>query len=244
MDRAAPVDLAALIEAVEARRGPGPLSGIEEASGVAAQMAALSDRLIGYYVERARSEGHSWTEIGALIGITRQAAQQRFGARTATLGLADLDAAGALSHMTKRTREALYEAESRARRLRHPAIDPAHVLVILVEHPECLAAKALQAIGVKTAALRRQIAKELVPGKEPSPPVVPLTAATRRLLTNALTEALQLGHNYVGTEHLLLGATRDRGAWSAGLLADAGVNSDELRRAVVDLLNDYLRQRT
>ncbi len=240
-----PFDFAALIEAVEARRTPGALAGIEEAVTVAGELGALSDRLIGYYAERARAEGCTWAQIGAAIGISRQAAQQRFGTRAAALGLSDLEQAGGLQRLTPRARNALFAAEGHARRLRHPALSPMHLLLAVLEDPQNLAARAIYATVTSTAELTRQVRAELSSQqKGPESPVLPLDVATRRLLAGALTEALHLGHNYIGTEHILLGLLRDPAGRPAELLARHGATAPDIRQKVTDLINEYLRTKS
>jgi Clp amino terminal domain, pathogenicity island component len=239
-----PFDFAALIEAVEARRAAGALAGIEQAVTVAGELGALSDRLIGYYAERARAEGCTWAQIGAAIGISRQAAQQRFGTRAAALGLPDLEQAGGLQRLAPRARDALFTAERHARQLRHPALSPAHLLLAILEDPANLATRAIEAAGASTAELTRQVRDELSPQPGPEPAALPLDPATRRALAGALTEALHLGHNYVGTEHLLLGLLRDPAGRAAQLLARHGADAPGIRQQVTSLINDYLRRKS
>lgn len=238
-----PLDLGELVARVEGRRPADALAAIESANQVAVEVGALVDRLIGYYVERARSEGHSWSQIGALMGISRQAAQQRFGARQATLGLADLERAGALKRLTGRAREALARAEEEARRAGRRSVTPAQLLDAVLVDEESLATRAVARVGIAPAALRGSLAADLAPGDGPAPEVVTIHPALRRALTAAVTEALQLGHNYVGTEHLLLGLIRDPASAEARALGAFGVQPDQVRRAVVELIDEFLRNR-
>src|SRR3954447_26350620 len=108
---ARPAALADLVAAVEQRQPGDPLPALAAAEAVAAELVALGDRLIGFYVERARHAGHSWTEIGSHVGISRQAAQQRFAPRWGALTVADLTAAGGLDRATARLRTVLGAAE-------------------------------------------------------------------------------------------------------------------------------------
>lgn len=239
-----PFDLSCLIEAVEAEGSQDALPRIERAIALADEIGVLSERLVGYYVERARSDGRSWAEIGALVGVTRQAAQQRFGARLATLSLSDLERAGGLGRMTKRARDVLDEAEGQARRLRHPSLRAEHVLSALLEDGDSLATRAIEATGIKGMSLRSLVSDNLSPGTGAPPAVIPLDASTRRAMSLALTEALLLGHNYVGTEHLLLGMLRDQDGSAASLLREGGVDAAAVRNKVIELLDEYLRSRT
>jgi hypothetical protein len=87
-----------------------------------AELGRLGDRLIGYFVEQARAEGFSWTDIGEYLGVSRQAAQQRYTARRSTLSLDDLVQAGAFQRLAPRARTALTNAVEHARRLSHATI--------------------------------------------------------------------------------------------------------------------------
>src|SRR4051794_5193764 len=152
-----PAALADLVATVERRHPDGPLTALASAEAVAAELVALGDRLIGFYVERARHAGHSWAEIGAHVGISRQAAQQRFAPRWGSLTVADLTAAGGLDRATGRLRATLEAAERHARTLDHDGIEEAHLLLAILDDRDCLAAKAVRALGADEAALRHAV---------------------------------------------------------------------------------------
>src|SRR3954453_22060238 len=144
-----PVDLSSLVAVVDGRHPPDALAALAAAEAVAADLARVGERLVGFYVERARTEGRSWAEIGEHMGISRQAAQQRFSGRWSALTMDDLEHAGALLPFTARTRTALHRAEDHARRLGHPSVAVEHLLLAVGEDDATLAARALDALSVE-----------------------------------------------------------------------------------------------
>ncbi|HKT02786.1 MAG TPA: Clp protease N-terminal domain-containing protein, partial [Rugosimonospora sp.] len=138
--------LSALIEIVDGRAGGRTtLDRITVAEELTADLRSLGDRLIGYYVELARSEGYSWTDIGGHLGVSRQAAQQRYTPRWSSLTLADLSYAGAFTRLTRRCKDALARAEEHARRLRHDSVGTEHLLLGILDDTGTVAGAALLA---------------------------------------------------------------------------------------------------
>ena len=228
-------DLETLRRAVDERRPAGALDAIAHAEAVAADLTALGERLVGWYVERARHAGHSWAEIGEHAGISRQAAQQRFTPRATTLTVADLLGAGTLDRYTARARQALARAQDHARRWCEPAIGPEHLALGILDDAASLAVRAVAHAGTSPSRLRRDLERRRPAGDEaPGPGPLPVGADGRRCLTQALREALRLGHNYIGTEHLLLGCAA---------VVDLGLEPAGLRTAVTTLLDEFLRSR-
>jgi hypothetical protein len=209
-----------------------PLDRISAAEDVAAQLTGLGDRLIGYYIEQARAEGCSWTDIGGHLGVSRQAAQQRYTPRWTMLTLADLFGAGAFQRVTARTRAALTRAEDHARRLRAGSVGAGHLLLSILDTNDTLGAKAIRKL-TDPATLRTDLETTLPAGETASPVALPLGVDARRTLEAALAEALEFGHNYIGTEHLLLGLIRDSA--TGKLLNSHGITSESAHQAVRDL---------
>ncbi|WP_163505824.1 Clp protease N-terminal domain-containing protein [Fodinicola acaciae] len=226
-------DLPALADLVAiADQADTPLERLAVAERLAGQLAHLGDRLVGYYIEQARAEGLSWADIGAHVGVSRQAAQQRYTPRWSSLTLADLAQSGALSRLTERTRAALGHAERFARKEKAAAVDARHLMRGILENRQTLAVKALQALGVDLAALRSVLTS---PARGVSSPTdLPIDVAARRAMEASVAEALEFGHNYVGTEHLLLALLKD--PTIAEPLAAYGVTIESTRSVVRDLL--------
>lgn len=236
-------DLASLITDLDARIGDaGDLDRLAAAEEIADELSALGARLVGYYVEQARAHGNSWTDIGAHQGISRQAAQQRYAPARFQLTLSDLITTGSLKHLTERTRATLLRAEQHAGRRGSATVEPAHVLLAMLDDHDTLASQALGRLDVDTTELRRALdpPQDTAFPRTVSPP---LSTPARRLLETALTQALKLNHNYVGTEHLLLALAYTHNDPAAQLLADQGVTYDRAREAVHGVIDEYLRSR-
>jgi len=239
-------DLSSLIAELDARTAadsePGDLPRLAAAEEIADELAALGARLVGYYVEQARARGNSWADIGGHLGISRQAAQQRYAPARFQLTVGDLIATGALDRLTDRTRAVLVRAEQHATRLGSGVVEPGHVLLAMLDDEDTLAVQALERLEVDTGGIRQAL--EGTPAAAPPRLVsTPLGTPARRLLETALIQALKLNHNYIGTEHLLLALAHTPNDPAAQLLADRGVSYDRAREAVQAVIDEYLRRR-
>ncbi|MEY9909025.1 hypothetical protein ABIA35_005259 [Catenulispora sp. MAP12-49] len=249
-------DLPSLIAELDARTAAGDggsdndtgtgtgtdLDRLAAAEQIADELSALGARLVGYYVEQARARGSSWADIGNHLGISRQAAQQRYAPARFQLTLSDLLGTGGLSRVTERTRATLLRAEQHAGRLGSATVEPRHVLLAMLDDHDTLAAQALDLLKVDTADLRAAL--DTPHGTASSRTVAPpLGTPARRLLETALAQALKLNHNYVGTEHLLLAVAHTPNDPAAQALADRGVGYEQAREAVHAAIDEYLRRR-
>jgi len=200
-----PVPLDNLIAYVRALHpGGGPLDNVTDAFQVSAQLDEQSDALIGYFVDQARRSGASWSHIGTAMGVTKQAAQKRFvPAKAADLVATDVQP---FSRFTERAARVLFAAGQLAA---GEAIGATHLAAALLSEPEGLAAKAVAAAGITP----EQVYEAVGTGPAPQGPNVDSAAllelslgeSARTALNGALRWALRLAHNYIGTEHLLLG---------------------------------------
>ena len=236
-------DLSTLTAALDAHTADqGDLDRLAAAEEIADELTALGARLVGYYVEQARSRGSSWADIGGHLGISRQAAQQRYAPARFQLTLTDLIGTGALNRLTDRTRATLARAEQHAGRLGSETVEPGHVLLAMLDDSDTLAAQALERLDVDRAELRATLD---TPQDNASPRTVspPVGTPARRLLEAALTQALKLNHNYIGTEHLLLALAYTHNDPAARLLADRSATYDRTRDAVQAVIDEYLRRR-
>ena len=237
-------DLSSLITEVESRAGGGGgLPRITAAEEVAAELDGLGARLVGYVVEQARAGGNSWAEIGTHLGISKQAAQQRYSPQRLRLTVSDLADVGLLARFTPRARGALVRAEQHARRLGAAAVDPRHLLLAVLDDPGTLAVQALDGLGVDRAALRAELDGAGSAADASGAGPLAIGAGARRVLEAAVAQALRLDHNYVGTEHLLLGLVSDRRDAAGRLLAQHGATRDGAATAVRDAIDAYLRSR-
>jgi hypothetical protein len=225
-----PVRLDELISYVRSTEGTA-LDHVSAAVGISDHLGELADHLIGHFVDQARRAGASWTEIGRSMGVTKQAAQKRFVAKDTdwqTL-LQEAFRAHPFARFTDRARRAVQAAEHEAREHRHDHIGTEHLALGLLAEPEGLAAQAVEALGVAREAARQALAAALPPPAADTPVTdekIPFTQPARKVLELALREALLLGHNYIGTEHLLLGVLDEEDGIGARTLTGLGVTRE------------------
>jgi hypothetical protein len=234
-----PTDLTleVLIQRVEEARPEGvPLELLAEAVSTAADLDQLADHLIGHFVDLSRQTGASWTQIGERLGVTKQAAQQRFVSSGFTKGT--------LGRFTDRARGVVQQTLIEAHARNHGFIGTEHVLLALCAS-DGIAARALTAVAGSTDAVRDALLPLLPPDGEAGPPPghVPFTRRAKKAMEVATREALRFGHNYVGTEHLLLGLLREGTERDHGLarqaLTDAGVTYDAARAEIIRLIAEH-----
>jgi ATP-dependent Clp protease ATP-binding subunit ClpA len=176
-----------------------PLEQLTDAMLAAEALGEVADHLIGHFVDQARRSGASWTEIGQCMGVSKQAAQKRFVPRAH----ADpIDPNDGFARFTPRARNVVVEAQNKARSMGNDEIQPAHLLLALFADPGALAVRLLaeQGVDADTAATASTMP---APAAE-VPALIPFSGAARKVLELTFREALRLGHNYIGTEHLLL----------------------------------------
>jgi hypothetical protein len=228
----APVSLDALIAAVRSAAPDEPLAQLEAAAQLRAELAEQTDALLGHFVDQARRAGCSWTQIGDALGVSKQAAQQRHTGRTLPE-----------ERLTERTRIAIERAGAEARRLGHTYVGTEHLLLGILAVPECVAARVLVEAGVTTATVEAHVLAVIGPGggsTEPGDPL-PHTPRATRCLLGMLEVALLLGHNYLGTEHLLLALYREGDGVAARFLEASGLTEEAARARIVQILTGLSR---
>jgi Clp amino terminal domain, pathogenicity island component len=222
--------LAALVDLVDERAAQGDdLDRLATAVAVAGEVDDLSDRLVGMYVDRARAAGASWSQVGEALGVSKQAAQQR-------------TVPTAFDRYTNRARNVVDRGQELARSCGQSALPPGLLLVATIRDRESLAARTLAANGTDLEALEAAILASLPAPLDSVPDRPGFTIATKQLLDQAVREALKLGHNYVGTEHLLLATVRQPEGLPAGVADTAGLAYDEVVPTVNRLLAEYVKR--
>jgi hypothetical protein len=250
-----PVPLDNLIAYVRALHPDGsPLDRLSDAMEVAARLDEQSDALIGHFVDQARASGASWSQIGASMGVSKQAAQKRFVTRPE--GDLPLPEGERFSRFTARARNALAAS---ARTAEGKPIEARHLVAGLFSEPEGVGARifARAGLGPEQVCAALGVPAAPVGSGQPQTPDAGAPAAlgfggadpavlrtlrfadsSRAAFRGTLKAALRLGHNYIGTEHLLLGvlfADGDAARSLAGLGLDAATAESHLRGEIARL---------
>lgn len=197
---------------------------------LAEQVRGTADDLIDHFVQEARMAGCSWTEIGGTLGVTKQAAQQRF----VMVAPPDETWPPGLDEGAGR---AFATAAGEARALGHYYVGPEHLLLALLAQPEEMAARALEALGVTAEAVRARVVERL-PAAAPRPGgSLGVAPQTKRLLELARTLSKRLGHRCARTEHVLLAAVSPALKSPAGaVLADCGADAARVCEQLASML--------
>ncbi|MHB8296216.1 MAG: ATP-dependent Clp protease ATP-binding subunit [Acidimicrobiales bacterium] len=140
---------------------------------------------------------------------------------------------------TDRARRVLVLAQEEARLLNHSYIGTEHILLGLIHEGEGVAAKALESLGVSLEAVREKVEETIGPAGSSPAGSPPFTPRAKKVLELSLREALQLGHNYIGTEHLLLGLVREGEGMAARVLVNLGADLPRVRQQVIQLMSGY-----
>jgi ATP-dependent Clp protease ATP-binding subunit ClpA len=235
-----PVPLDNLIGYVKALHPQdGPLAHLSDAVTVAARLDEQSDALIGHFVDQARHSGASWSMIGASMGVSKQAAQQRFVTALVPEG------GEMFSRFTQRARNVLAAAGRIAVQAGAERTDAAHIAAGLLSEPDGLAARVIHRAGIsddqfyaafgvaQAAPAAAEAAAAPADGDADAAAIQALrfTSAGKAALKGTLKAALRLGHNYIGTEHLLLGIGFADGD-AARILVTAGLDPGRVEAAL------------
>jgi Clp amino terminal domain, pathogenicity island component len=205
----------------------GPLGNLSDAMVVSARLDEQSDALIGYFVDQARRAGASWSQIGSSMGVSKQAAQKRFVPRGS--GGMVPEGEQIFSRFTPRARNVLAAG---GRLAGDQAVDAAHLAAALLTEPEGLAARIIRRAGLTSEQVCTAV------GAGPAAAGGDAGAALRELsftedgeaaLRGTLKAALRLGHNYIGTEHVLLGILFADGP-AGQALASSGLDAGTAER--------------
>lgn len=195
-----PVRLDDLIAAIKNVHSAA-LDQLSDAVLAADHLGDVADHLIGHFVDQARRSGASWTDIGRSMGVTKQAAQKRFVPKATA---PDLDPEQGFSRFNERARNVVMAAQNEARAAGNDQIRPEHLVLGLLADPEALAARSILAQEVPLDAVRRTASAVLPPAAEQLPDLIPFDPRAKKALELTFREALRIGHDHIGTGHILL----------------------------------------
>jgi hypothetical protein len=232
--------LAELIQTVHDRSADqDALARVAAAAEVTGEIANKADLLLGHFVAAARQAGCSWAEIGTALGVTKQGAQQRFVDRDDEPPAEDEDL---LLRYTDRARAGVAGARQEAREMGHNYVGTEHLLLGILVDPTALSVRVLDALGVRPADLRDAVVEASGPRSPDNTAAagLPFTPRARRVLDLTRGESFRLGHNYIGTEHLLLALVAEEDGIAGRVLREQGVDTDRARAEVVRALSAYV----
>ncbi len=216
-----PFSLETLIGDIE-RQATDPLERLGAALSTSDEAHAVCDDLVGRFVEDARRAGCSWSEIGGVLRVSKQAAQQRFH----SLGTEPWPPG-----FREDAQRALARAGEHAQQLGHPYLGTEHVLLALVEQDDSLAGNVLADLDVTLEAVEQAIDRLEARGSA-SGRTIGVSGRVKRALDQARREGRRLGHRCPGAEHLLLVLAADEDSAASRILEGLGVTSTRLRDAL------------
>jgi ATP-dependent Clp protease ATP-binding subunit ClpA len=215
-----------------------PLEQLTDAVLAAESLGEIADHLIGHFVDQARHSGASWTEIGKCMGVTKQAAQKRFVPKVPDFDTAALDPNAGFGRFTPRARNVVVAAQNKAQKAGNHEITPDHLLLALFDDPDGLAARLLAGQGIDTGVVAKAVALP-DPADGEMPVLIPFDGPAKKALELTFRQALRLGHNYVGTEHIALALLEAEG--DDGPLHRLGADKDRFESELLTALEQFTK---
>jgi Clp amino terminal domain, pathogenicity island component len=204
------------------------LTQLSQASKTVSDLEQVGDALLGHFVDQCRRSGHSWSEISGALGVSKQAAHKRF----------TFDAPS-FERFTERARAALSQSEREAHHLGHGFVGTEHILLALVEVVDGMAARVLDEAGISKSMVEENVLSLIKRGTASEEGTLPFTPRAKAVLRQAVEEALRLGHNYIGTEHLLLGLVGDEQSVAGKVLLELRASYVFIKDRTLELLAGY-----
>jgi hypothetical protein len=205
------------------------LDQLATARAMVTDLSETGDAVLGHFVDRARGSGRSWTEISNVLGVTKQAVHKRFTKVS-------------LERFTDRARRTFDAASEQARALGHRYVGTEHLLLGLLTEPEGVAAKVLNGAGIERDATEAAVLRAVARQDSSVEGELPFTPRAKGALEGALSQALEWGHNYIGTEHLLLGLYSEPRGIAAKVLLDLGLDAETAQTRTIEILSGYVPQ--
>jgi hypothetical protein len=228
------VNLRQLIEQLDVDTPSADVLGkVTEAQQRARTLTGIGDQLVDHFVSKAREAGASWSQLGDALGVSKQAAQQRWVPGEANF-----------SRYTKRARHVVVLAQEKARELRHGQVDSEHLLLGLIAEEGGMGGRVVIETAGSREAAERAVLDALTPGTEKPPTHIPFTDLNKTVLRATLDEALGMGHNYIGTEHILLGLLKLDEGRAAEALRRIGVTYQDAYARLTRMLEEFVAQKS
>ncbi|PKW15053.1 Clp protease N-terminal domain-containing protein [Saccharopolyspora spinosa] len=226
-----------LIQSIKKAHGDA-LDQLTDAVIAAEHLGEVADHLIGHFVDQARRSGASWTEIGKSMGVSKQAAQKRFVPKGDAAGF---DPSQGFGKFTPRARSVVVLAQNAARDAGNVEILPEHLVLGLLGEPDGIAAKVIVAQGVTLETVQEAVTAALPPAADEAPQILPFDGSARKVLELTFREALRLGHNYIGTEHILLALLENEDG--DGVLSGLGIDKATAEASIAAALAAVVAQK-
>lgn len=204
-----------------------PLELLTTASRTAADLDRVKDELLEYFVDGCRAAGKSWTEISTALGVSKQAAHRRFSVPDSSL-----------ERFTDRARRAVANSAGVARALNHGYVGTEHLLLANLDEQQGFGARVLAEQGLTRQAVEAAVLLVTPRGATEPTGDISFTPRAVTALTGAVTTAIEMNHNYVGTEHLVLALMRDPDSLAARILTAHGIDAARTRTRVLELIED------
>lgn len=227
------------------RLGGDALEQLNFATAKSKEVSAIADALLDHFVQKGREAGLTWAQIGEVLNVSKQAAQQRSTRLLRNVSHSVLETVrssvgprGGLARFTDKGRAALEAAEDAARTLSHDEIGTEHLLMGLYSIGG-VGSQALAGLGLTPDEVTKGVEERVGRGATASAKHISFTRRAKTTLELSLREARQMGHNYIGTEHLALALARgDEDSIARQILVEAGITQDALRVEIIRVLED------
>lgn len=228
-----PVRLDDLIDAIK-NVHDDELEQLSDAVIAADSLGDLADHLIGHFVDQARRSGASWTDIGRSMGVSKQAAQKRFVARGSE---SPMDPSEGFKRFTPRAKNVMVGSQNEAHAARNAEITPAHLVLGMLGDAESLGSKLVLSHGRTEQSVREAVTALLPSAVSELPALVPYDSASKKVVELTFRQALRLGHNYIGTEHILLALLEFEDG--QGVLSGLGLDKAAVEAELVEALAQF-----
>ena len=234
------MDLQELIAQAERQTlSDDPLGRVAAARDLCAEIVVLGDQVVDHFVDAARREGCSWAQIGSVLGVSRQGAQQRYGGLLRRVPLVGRRGPSPVTRFGPDARRAVVEAQAAARAMSHGHVDTEHLLLgLLSTEPDAKGMAVLTACGLDRDDVEHEITAIVGRGTEAPGRHIPFSPGAKKALELSLREALTLRAERIGTEHLLLALVRERRGVAAQVLSEHGIDRDRVRVTMRSLASD------